>query len=95
MNSAITNAKARIETRVSQEQKELFEKAAALAGFNTLTDFILSTVKKKAEKIVKKHDNFLASERDREIFFEALLNPPKPNDRLRKAAERYKRIMEE
>ncbi len=91
----MTNGKARIETRVPQEQKELFERAAALAGFNTLTDFILSTVKKKAEKIVKKHDNFLASERDREIFFEALLNPPKPNDRLKQAAEKYKRIMEE
>ena len=49
MNYSTTDEKARIETRVSKGTKEMFEKAAALAGFNTLTDFVLNTVKEKAE----------------------------------------------
>jgi uncharacterized protein (DUF1778 family) len=32
----------------------------------------------------------LASEKDREIFFDALMNPQGPNKKLRDAAERYK-----
>jgi uncharacterized protein (DUF1778 family) len=30
------------------------------------------------------------SEKDRELFVAALLNPPAPNEKLRKAARRYK-----
>jgi uncharacterized protein (DUF1778 family) len=35
-------------------------------------------------------DQIIASERDAEIFFNALLNPSEPNDALKKAAEDYK-----
>jgi lipoyl(octanoyl) transferase len=33
------------------------------------------------------------TDRDRAVFIEALLNPPQPNERLRQAAEEYRRIM--
>jgi uncharacterized protein (DUF1778 family) len=32
----------------------------------------------------------LASQRDKEIFFHALMHPDKPNEKLQKAAKRYK-----
>jgi uncharacterized protein (DUF1778 family) len=37
----------------------------------------------------------LASEKDREIFFNALTNPQGPNPKLQDATERYKVFMQE
>jgi uncharacterized protein (DUF1778 family) len=80
----------RFDTKLSKKQKELFEYAAEIGGFRTLTDFVITSVQEKAEEIVERHRSFLASEKDREIFFDALMNPPKPSRRLKDAANRYK-----
>lgn len=85
-----TAERTRFDTRLPKEQKEFFEYAANLAGFKTLTDFVLSTVQQQADRIVEKHSMILASKKDQEVFFNALLNPQEPNDRLEKAASRYK-----
>jgi len=84
---------ARFDTRVSEEQKELFELAATLGGFRTFTEFVVSTLQEKAKIIIEEHHTILASERDRKIFFDALTNPPKPNDSLKAAAKRYKKLV--
>lgn len=89
------NATARFDTRISKEQKDFFEYAANLGGFRTLTEFILFSVHERAKQIVKEHDSMLASKRDKEIFFNALLSSSKPNPRLRKAAKRYKELTKE
>jgi uncharacterized protein (DUF1778 family) len=80
---------ARFDTRMPLEQKEFFEYAASLGGFRTLTEFVMYSVKLQADKIVEKHNAILASKRDQEIFFNALVNPPLPNSNLKKAAKRY------
>ncbi len=49
----------------------------------------------KANTIIQEHNTILASEKDREIFFDAIMNPPGPNQKLRDAAERYKLFMQE
>jgi uncharacterized protein (DUF1778 family) len=82
--------KARFDAKLSKEQKELFEYAASLGGFRTLTDFVLYTVQEKAKSIIKEHNTILASQRDKEIFFEGILHPAKPNMELKKAANKYK-----
>jgi uncharacterized protein (DUF1778 family) len=84
-----TTSKARFDTRLRQEQKEFFEYAARLGGFRTLTEFVVFSAQKRAEEIVEEHNKILASKRDREIFFNALTNPPHPNKYLKKAASRY------
>ena len=89
------NATARFDARISKEQKDFFEYAASLGGFRTLTEFILFSVHERAKQIVKEHDSILASKRDKEIFFKALLSSSKPNPRLRKAAKRYKVLTKE
>jgi uncharacterized protein (DUF1778 family) len=45
---------ARIEARVSPEQKELFERAAAIQGV-TLTDFAISSMHRAATTVVQEH----------------------------------------
>lgn len=57
---------------------------------NTVTDFILSTAEEKAKTIVQQHEAVLASARDKKVFFDAVMNPPQPNQRLKDAAKRYK-----
>jgi uncharacterized protein (DUF1778 family) len=42
-------------------------------------------------RTVRDHEAMRLSARDREIFVAALLKPPAPGARLRKAAQRYKR----
>lgn len=81
---------ARFDTRLPKEQKELFEEAVVLGGYRSLSDFVISSAMEKAKIIVEERKNLLASKKDRETFFNALLNPPKPNDKLKAAAKRYK-----
>ena len=87
--------KARFDAKIPKVQKELFEYAANLGGFRTLTDFIINAVQEKANAIIEEHNTILASEKDREIFFDALMNPQGPNQKLRDAAERYKLFIQE
>lgn len=82
--------KARFDTKLPKWQKEKFETAAKIAGYRSLTEFVLSTVNEKAETIIEKHQAILTTERDREIFFEALTNPPAPGKDLLEAAQKFK-----
>ncbi|MBD1431970.1 DUF1778 domain-containing protein [Sphingobacterium sp. DN00404] len=87
--------KARFDAKIPKVQKELFEHAASLGGFRTLTDFVINAVQEKATAIIQEHNTILASEKDREIFFNALTNPVGPNKRLQDAAEQYKKFIQE
>jgi uncharacterized protein (DUF1778 family) len=81
---------ARFDTRWPEEQKDFFERAAVLGGYRTLSEFVYATLQEKAQKIVKEKSEILASERDRQIFFDAILNPTQPNAALKAAAEEYR-----
>ncbi len=81
---------ARFDTRWTREQKEFFEYASRLSGFRTLSEFVFSSVQERAKMIVKEHNMILASNRDKEIFFNALMNPQRPNKKLQRAASKFK-----
>jgi len=83
---------ARLETRVTAEQKALFQRAADLAG-RSLTDFILTSAQEVAARTVREHDVLTLSGQDRQLFVDALLQPAAPSRRLRRAASRYKRTL--
>lgn len=80
---------ARFDAKLPKEQKLLFERAAYLGGYRSLTDFVIITVQEKAKKIINENDIIIASERDSEIFFDALTNPKAPSKTLKKALEDY------
>jgi len=82
---------ARLEARVSAEQKALFLRAATLQG-RSLTDFLVSSAQEAAAKTVRDYEMMTLTGRDREAFVSALLDPPAPGKRLRAAARRYKSI---
>jgi uncharacterized protein (DUF1778 family) len=83
---------ARLEARMSTDQKALFQHAAALSG-RTLSEFVLASAQEAAARIVQEHAIIRLSRSDQVAFVSALLDPRAPNARLRRAAAKYRRQM--
>lgn len=85
---------ARFDTRLSNDQKVFFERAAMLGGYRNLTDFVIATLQEKAKEIISDHERILASKKDSELFFDAIMNPQTPNNKLSEAAKEYKALFD-
>ena len=81
---------ARLEARVSRTQKSLLQRAAALSG-RTLSEFVVASAQAAATKVIQDHDTIQLSRAEQTAFVRALLEPPSPSRRLRKAAAAYKK----
>lgn len=75
---------ARLGFRVDAKTKSLVERAARLERRN-VTDFCLTALIEAARQALERHASLVLSEVDRAAFFDALVRPPKPNARLRRA----------
>lgn len=84
---------ARLEARVPRETKTLWERAAAVQG-RKVTEFVVSSASEAAHRILRESELSSLTRLDRIAFVEALLNPPAPNERLRKAAARHAQVFE-
>ena len=84
---------ARLEARVSPEQKALFERAAALQG-QSLTDFLVQSALTAAEEVIRNRETITLTARDTAALVEALLDPPPPNEALRAALRRHHDLVE-
>ena len=82
---------ARLEARLTDEQKALLQHAADLTG-RSLTEFVVSSAQEVAARTVREHEVLTLSGLDRQVFIDALLKPISPSKRLRQAARRYKRV---
>ena len=83
--------RARLEARLTDKQKALFQHAADLTG-RSLTDFVISSAHEVASRTVREHEVLTLRGRDRQVFIDALLKPMSPNKRLHQAVGRYKKI---
>jgi uncharacterized protein (DUF1778 family) len=81
---------ARLGFRVDAPTKALIERAALLERRN-LTDFCMTAVIDAARRTIAEHETIVLSERDRAVFFDTLVNPPAPSDRLKRAFAEHKR----
>ncbi|MBL4651793.1 MAG: DUF1778 domain-containing protein [Flavobacteriales bacterium] len=84
------NKDERIEFRISPEDKKMFQRAQRLSGSRTFSGFVTRTVRAKSVEIIGENERILASQRDKEIFFKAILADIEPNKVLTEAAERFK-----
>ena len=82
---------ARLEARLTGEQKALIQHAADLTS-RSLTEFIVSSAQEVAARTVREHAVLTLSGRDRQAFIDALVKPSSPHKRLRQAASRYKSV---
>jgi len=80
----------RLGFRLDQQTKELIERAAHLQH-RKVTEFCLTALAEVARRTIAEHETLALSERDRQAFFEALANPPKPSKRLVRALADHKR----
>lgn len=89
-----TSAKiARIEARVSKEQKELIERAATFSG-RTVSEFVLAHLEVAAKKVIEEHEKLQLDRTQSRVLVEALLTPKKPNKRLKNAMDEFCRRVE-
>lgn len=84
-----TTKNSRLEARITAEQKELIERAAAYEG-RSVSDFVVATVQQAAKAVIQEHEVLRLNESQSRAFVETLLNPPKPNDALQQAADEYR-----
>lgn len=84
----------RIEIRVSDEDKSLFEQAQELSGFASFSEFIRFILSKESKLIVAENNRILASEKDEEIFFNAMMgNEEKANETFLKAIKDHRALV--
>ena len=74
---------------IGESAAETLERAAAYAE-TSVTDFVLANAVAAAERVIESHEKITLSTRDWEAFYDALINPPEPNEKLKEAARRYR-----
>jgi uncharacterized protein (DUF1778 family) len=78
-----------LEARISAAQKNLIQQAAALSG-HTLSEFVVASAQEAARRVIAEHEAIRLPRAEQLAFVQALLNPPEPNQRLRRAAKAYR-----
>ena len=82
----------RLEARITPDQKRLIERAAELRG-TTVTEFVVMSAQHAATETIRDFETLHLRDRAREVFVNAILNPPAPNEAARAAVRRYRRDM--
>lgn len=80
----------RLGFRLDESTKAQIERAAQLER-RKLTDFCMTALTEAARRTIAEHETLVLSERDRATFFDALVNPPGPSERLQRAFAEHKR----
>ena len=83
---------ARLEARLSVEQKAVLQHAALLSG-RTLSEFVVASAQEAAARVIQEHEAIRLNRAEQIAFVTALLDPPAPNERLRQAAAAYRQQM--
>jgi uncharacterized protein (DUF1778 family) len=88
-----TKAKSsRLEIRISPDGLDMIRRAAEIQG-RTISDFVSASAQAEARKTIEDTQIIRLSLRDQRAFFDALLNPPKPNAALRRAKAAHRRLV--
>ena len=81
--------RARVHLRMDGRSKRTLERAAAYEE-TTVSRFVLSSAIAAAERVIESRERIVLPATDWDTFYDALLNPPEPNEALRAAALRYR-----
>jgi uncharacterized protein (DUF1778 family) len=90
MTQSAAKRSERLEARLTSEEKRLIETAATLRGMS-VTDWLRTSVRDAATRIIREHESLTLAEKSRRVFVDALLNPPEPNEKAVAAAKRFRR----
>ncbi len=79
----------RFDLRISADIKALVARAAEVAG-TTMSAFMIESVRDRATRLIEQQERIELNNEGRDVFLNALTNPPAPNAKLRRAAEKYR-----
>lgn len=82
----------RVYVRVSEDVKRTLERAAEVTG-RSLSDFVVNSAFDAARKAIEDAERMHLAAEDRAVFLAALSTPPAPNDALKAAAARHKKLI--
>jgi uncharacterized protein (DUF1778 family) len=84
---------ARLEARLPASVYATLKRAAELQG-RSLTDFVVSAAQDAARRAIEDETLIRLSSQDQQRFAEALINPPAPNDALKRAKHAHQASVE-
>ncbi|EAA2540654.1 DUF1778 domain-containing protein [Salmonella enterica] len=83
--------KQRIDLRLNEDDKHMIEEAAAMTN-QSISQFMVSTASERAAEVIDQHRRLLLNEESWNLVMDAITNPPAPNDRLKRAANRLREL---
>jgi uncharacterized protein (DUF1778 family) len=89
-----TNRTARIEARIAPEALLVVKRAAELQG-RSVSDFIVAAAQAEANRTIEEAQIIRLSVEDQREFAETILNPPAPNDAIKRAASAYRKLIKD
>jgi uncharacterized protein (DUF1778 family) len=84
---------ARLEARLPKAVYATLKRAAELEG-RTLSDFVVSAAQEAAHRVIENTTIIRLSVADQIAFAEALINPPEPNEALKRALKLHDESVE-
>ena len=87
INTVIFMAIARLDIRLDEKIKAKAEKATALLGLKSLTEYVVQLMDEKASQTIAEHELMVVPADTFEQFIDACNTATAPNQALREAAE--------
>jgi uncharacterized protein (DUF1778 family) len=85
-----TTRSTRLEARISPEALATVRRAAEIQG-RSLSDFVVSAAQEAAQRTIEDMHVLRVAIEDQRALVAALLDPPEPNEALRRAAAAHRR----
>lgn len=79
---------ARVEARLAPEALALVRRAAEIEG-RSVSDFVVSAAQDAARRTIEDNSVIRLAAEDQLKFVEMLINPPEPNEALKRAAQAH------
>jgi uncharacterized protein (DUF1778 family) len=89
-----TNRTARLEARIAPEVLEILKRAAELEG-RSVSDFVVAAAQEAARRTIEETHLIRLSMQDQRAFVAAILDPPAPNDAMRRAAAAHRDVVKD
>lgn len=83
---------ARIEARITPDALAVVKRAAELQG-RSVSDFIVAAAQAEANRTIEETQIIRLSVGDQRALAEAILNPPPPNEAMKRAATSYRQLI--
>lgn len=80
-------ATSRIDMRIDETIKAAAEKAAALEGMKSLTEYVVRLIEKDSQRVIKEHEAITLEDDVFDRFIQACEAAKAPNQKLREARD--------